>query len=278
MPFNNDIAGGNGALVRNQLISPNYVAGVSGWRIGKDGSVEFNNGTFRGSITSGNPAAQHIVINNIGGTGDAVDVYDATNSLVYSIDANGAATSYYRGGGVIANTRLYVGGAEMIFDRIGGGGTPSSFFYIPDTGAGGQSADVKLQVASYGVGETLVLDFLSGAFNGALPATLVMTARGVSGSVMQSDQTRTNNLVHAGLYSSNTIDGIGDVVINHGASFTPTVGHLTAWDFNNTGVMYQCSWWQNPFTSTQMKFFIRTISGGTPPVNTPVGVMAILLG
>lgn len=33
--------------------SPNYVAGVSGWTINQDGSVEFNNGTFRGNIVGG---------------------------------------------------------------------------------------------------------------------------------------------------------------------------------------------------------------------------------
>ena len=35
------------------LRSPNYAAGVSGWTINQDGSVEFNNGTFRGSIVGG---------------------------------------------------------------------------------------------------------------------------------------------------------------------------------------------------------------------------------
>lgn len=35
------------------LRSPNYVAGISGWTINQDGSVEFNNGTFRGVIVGG---------------------------------------------------------------------------------------------------------------------------------------------------------------------------------------------------------------------------------
>lgn len=40
-------------LVRSAVQSPNYVAGVSGWTINQDGSVEFTNGTFRGSLVAG---------------------------------------------------------------------------------------------------------------------------------------------------------------------------------------------------------------------------------
>lgn len=49
-PFTNSIIGGGGSLVRQQIKSPDYVAGVSGWIIRKDGSAEFNDATFRGTI------------------------------------------------------------------------------------------------------------------------------------------------------------------------------------------------------------------------------------
>lgn len=39
----------NGALILESLHSPNYVAGVSGWTINKDGSSEFSNIIARGS-------------------------------------------------------------------------------------------------------------------------------------------------------------------------------------------------------------------------------------
>jgi hypothetical protein len=51
--FRNSILGGNGTLVRPQMQSPDYVAGVSGWIIRRDGTVEFNNGIFRGTIVNG---------------------------------------------------------------------------------------------------------------------------------------------------------------------------------------------------------------------------------
>lgn len=50
MPFNNSIVGGVGTLIRQWLRSPNYVAGVSGWTINRDGSAEFNNVTIRGNL------------------------------------------------------------------------------------------------------------------------------------------------------------------------------------------------------------------------------------
>lgn len=48
--FTDSIVGGIGTLIRQYIRSPNYVPGASGWSINQDGSVEFNNGTFRGTI------------------------------------------------------------------------------------------------------------------------------------------------------------------------------------------------------------------------------------
>jgi hypothetical protein len=46
----NSILAGQGTLIRQMIQSPNYVAGVSGWTINKDGSAEFNNLTIRGTF------------------------------------------------------------------------------------------------------------------------------------------------------------------------------------------------------------------------------------
>lgn len=48
--FNNQVVGGLSNLVRPAIQSPDYVSGVSGWSINKDGSAEFNNATFRGTV------------------------------------------------------------------------------------------------------------------------------------------------------------------------------------------------------------------------------------
>lgn len=47
MSFTNPITGNNGALLIPAIKSPDYVAGVSGWSINKDGSAEFNDLTVR---------------------------------------------------------------------------------------------------------------------------------------------------------------------------------------------------------------------------------------
>lgn len=50
MAFSNPITGGQGALIRPAIKSPDYDPGVSGWSINRDGSAEFNNLTVRGTF------------------------------------------------------------------------------------------------------------------------------------------------------------------------------------------------------------------------------------
>lgn len=54
MGFKNQIIKGSGALIRAAIKSPNYVAGVAGWFIGRDGTAEFNDVTIRGDLESSN--------------------------------------------------------------------------------------------------------------------------------------------------------------------------------------------------------------------------------
>lgn len=63
--FENPIVGGI-ALRIPAIRSPNYVAGSTGWTINIDGSVEFNNGTFRGTVTAGTFQGTDFVINTAG--------------------------------------------------------------------------------------------------------------------------------------------------------------------------------------------------------------------
>lgn len=50
MPFNNPIVAGT-ALVRTAIKSPDYVPGVSGWSINRDGTAEFQSATIRGDVS-----------------------------------------------------------------------------------------------------------------------------------------------------------------------------------------------------------------------------------
>ena len=52
--FENAIINAANAMIRATIHSPNYVPGVSGWTINKDGSAEFNNLNLRGTFTGTN--------------------------------------------------------------------------------------------------------------------------------------------------------------------------------------------------------------------------------
>lgn len=48
--FANSVIGGASNLIRTAIRSPNYIAGLAGWTINKDGSAEFSDVTIRGDI------------------------------------------------------------------------------------------------------------------------------------------------------------------------------------------------------------------------------------
>jgi len=52
--FENNVINNANALIRAAMHSPNYVTGVSGWTINKDGSAEFNNLSLRGTFNGNN--------------------------------------------------------------------------------------------------------------------------------------------------------------------------------------------------------------------------------
>jgi hypothetical protein len=80
--FSNPVVGGGGALIRESIHSPDYVTGVSGWSVMRDGSAEFNDLEFRGTFFgadvvinsggaffyNGTPAAGNLIL-AISGTG-----------------------------------------------------------------------------------------------------------------------------------------------------------------------------------------------------------------
>lgn len=94
--FTDSIVGGIGSLIRQYIQSPNFVTGVSGWAIKKDGSAEFNNAIFRGTVVISN-AAQAILIYN--GT-------PANGNLVIAISNNGGTDAFGNVflGGIFFNT------------------------------------------------------------------------------------------------------------------------------------------------------------------------------
>ncbi len=75
MGFANAIIGGAAALIRAAIRSPNFVTGVSGWSVNKDGSAEFSDLTARGNIV----ATEIAGIAYVRASGDISGVTDANN-------------------------------------------------------------------------------------------------------------------------------------------------------------------------------------------------------
>lgn len=83
--FSHDIAGGNGNLIAESVQSPNFIHGVQGWRIARDGSAEF----------------QDVILPSGGGgtvvTFSATEPLDRKDGDVWYNTANGLEASVWSG-------------------------------------------------------------------------------------------------------------------------------------------------------------------------------------
>ena len=107
MPYADPPVAGS-TLVRPAIKSPNYVAGVSGWSINRDGSAEFNNITARGNVVvqSGNNYIKIVV--------------SGTPIIFFNPD-----TTLYFDGDIVANA-VNATSADLGISAPGTGGTPGS--------------------------------------------------------------------------------------------------------------------------------------------------------
>ena len=236
------------------LQSPNYAAGVSGWIIKGDGTVEFNSGTFRGSITSGTSPGQHIVINNAV-TGDAVDVYNSGNQLVYSINNLGVAQSYVAGtldgssmlNGTFAITKT--GASSVVYNGL----------VIGNPNDATHDGILEIHSSDSLSGDSYILELHSAVSPGGLPG-LRGNERNVSGSVVQTDKAGVNNLQHT-VRTSFTTNGAGDGSFNPALGFTPDAAQATATGLTFTVPGTQILVWRDVLTSTNCAFRVFSPGG-----------------
>lgn len=269
MPFGNPIVGGEN-LVIPAIKSPNYSAGISGWRIARDGTVEFNGGIFRGSVEIGDPAGQHAILANTA-TGDPIDVYNSSNKLVFSIDATGRLVSYSS----IGTAEVVINGATVFFeDSAQSPILPplvQGFLNTADQTTLHLSGGIPANGGSVGSGADLQL--ITGDTD--LLSWIQVEQRGSTGAVVQTSGGTGNvgQLLHAGFYTA-TVSGTGGMAtFNHNCGFTPTSGlvapltHFSQWNWND-------SFGTHGFNSTQAQITMFQ------PTGTVVGngVAATLLG
>lgn len=224
MSFSNPPIGG-AVLLRTAEQSANFVTGVSGWQIKRDGTAEFNTGTFRGAITSGPNPGQHFDINP--GDGTIVDAYDSSNHKVFVIDPVGNTTwSGYTAGVHTTDTEITASGL-FFFSR-----TDTSEVDVTFDSSTGSSTQADLDIlvfnsASPSPNYPYQLTLKAGSDDGTKRPTAVGLERGMIGSLMQSDQISTNNVCHY-FAASGTTNSTGFVTLNHGASFRDINGNPIA--------------------------------------------------
>lgn len=247
MPFNNDIAAGNGNLIRNWLQSVDYVPGTSGWRISKDGSAEFNNGTFRGSIEVGSLTGQHFIVNNAA-TGDIIDVYNTANLLVAKMDSIGGFWTISQP-------------SEDSVVQFGEGLSWQNLLALPSIGSGilGISNNTQSQLTLFSgagpanAGQAIVtlVDSAANGGNSSVQITQRASAGGVgavSGTVVQTDTNNVNNVIHGGRFSGTT-GAAGQLSIANAATF-PILGAVVTFDQSAMGPGVWCAACFNYGTTT----------------------------
>lgn len=116
MPFTNPILGGAGTLIREAIQSPDYVAGVSGWSINRDGSAEFSDVILRGSFATGPDGVNAYLTIDDGSDRTTIDFWNAAGTnhgyinspQAAGVPQIGANSGLYTTAGTPARTRLYL--------------------------------------------------------------------------------------------------------------------------------------------------------------------------
>jgi hypothetical protein len=261
-------------LVRTAMQSPNYAAGTTGWRIARDGSVEFNNGTFRGSLSAGTSPGQHFIVNN-SSTGDPLDIYDSSNRLIFSIDGSGRLTSYSPGSVGDPYIRL-TSGIEQFNNASGFTTTDPPSVSAPSITTSGTELQLYSGTPDGGLWSS-VLTLFGGT--SAAGAEARVNQRGVTGDVVQTDTSNNDRqLVHAATYSGTVSGGDGHWVFAHGCLFTPKVAILTPYAAGGGDGAGYVRMWTNPLDGT-FCYTIWTNDGGSRTADgTTVGVHALFFG
>lgn len=262
-PQDDEIVGGT-ALRIPAIQSPNYVAGSTGWIINGDGTAEFNSGTFRGSIEVGPVSGAHFIVNN-SATGDVIDVYDSSNRLVFSIDADGNSTSYSPASLGDPYVRFH-NGQQQFNNASGLTTTDPPTISAPTIAVGGTQLEVFSGTPD-GSGHASALQLFGGTSSAG--SEIRATQRDVTGDVLQLDTSNNDRqLIHLASYSGTT-GGTGHLVANHGCSFTPKGMIIT--QNGSPGPIANLTWGVVNLTSTQFDvFFIKAdtnVAWATQPVS-----------
>jgi hypothetical protein len=102
-----------GKRFTNSLVSPNFLQGSSGWKISEDGDVEFNDGTFRGSLAAGKI--------DIGGSDSTSFHVDTSGNMWLGADSFDTGLFSVSSAGVLTARSGTIGGSTLGDSTITGG-------------------------------------------------------------------------------------------------------------------------------------------------------------
>lgn len=136
-------------LIRDSIQSPNYVAGVSGWTVNKDGSVEFNIAVIRGTLIAGGGA---VTVDSGGvkvvGTGGTLDyeINRTAGFIARNLPDNGGVGQLFVGGmgllqaaGSTVSDGVWTAAATLFSSGSFSGGENFPFFIINSGAINSQS-------------------------------------------------------------------------------------------------------------------------------------------
>lgn len=180
MPFKNYSLTKNGQLTIGQIFSPDFIAGLSGWEIRKDGTAEFNNlvirGTFFGldfEINSagaffygGTPAAGNLVLSAAQSSGN--DEFGNAYKQGFTAYGPGTAVSMWNDNG------LYAG---LVFHQTGSTSltvSPQAFAVTANTGAANEFAQAALTSGKESGNDDAALQLFSESADATIAAKAVI--------------------------------------------------------------------------------------------------------
>ena len=156
--FENPIIAGTGALIREQIKSPNYVPGSTGWKVGKDGSAEFANLKARGDIEA-------TTVNVTDPDSSSVRIYDENpgDGAIVELRSATGATSRVRAGAspeIGGNQALVIRGPKN-------GASPNGESLVLGNGIANLDAEEQVMIETPGQVDVIV----GGSVNFWLPST-----------------------------------------------------------------------------------------------------------
>lgn len=153
--FSNPIVGGVGTLVRTFIKSFNYVAGVAGWIIQKNGHAEFNDITVRGTVDVIGADGSEIAIQALSGFA-AITLYPSPGQPVFQpgvIDA--LVGSAFNAGELLLQSPA----------QTGVGGFLSTLTLRSDDSVGGGPNSAQIELGAPGAGAVINLNVGLGQVN-----------------------------------------------------------------------------------------------------------------